>query len=77
MNVKGRAHPHRDPHYLTAFGFPTIHPNYPHSQKEKNFVRKQAGVPGQYCGSERNKILENDKLVVPKQHLAHSFVMYK
>lgn len=68
-NIGARTTSFRDPKLLTAYGFPTIHPHYPHHHHEKKNVRMQAGVPGQFFGSERNEILENDKLVTPKQHL--------
>ena len=66
----------RLPHELTAFGFPTIHPNYPHAEGDKGGVRESAGIPGQYCGT-RTEIIENDRLVAPRNILQKTFITYK
>ena len=39
QNIKGRTQANRPSVELTAFGFPTIHPNYPHRDENKYFVK--------------------------------------
>ena len=49
-DIMGRTQSIRPSIELTAFGFPTIHPNYPHRDENKKVVFRQSGCPGQYTG---------------------------
>lgn len=75
-NAPARTHSTRPSLELTAFGFPTLHPHYPHHDLDKHDIWSQAGVPGAYCGTRHTGIVENEKLIGKEHHLINVYKIY-